>query len=172
MRILSVAILAALFAIVSSGGAAWAEDYRGVDVHVTNRGIESVAEMRLYVYKCNHFSEQVHIPQGEDAEVHIAVCPAVAGEMVLVIVEGFIEYADRWAGFTGSRDRRRWASRSTKFPAGNCACAAPNSAWAARTTSRLRTRTRARRRRGRLRSTAVRGITNFVSNFRKSNENK
>ncbi|MDP7667504.1 MAG: hypothetical protein QF738_05510 [Rhodospirillales bacterium] len=103
MRILSVAILAALFAIVSSGGAAWAEDYRGVDVHVTNRGIESVAEMRLYVYKCNHFSEQVHIPQGEDAEVHIAVCPAVAGEMVLVIVEGFIEYADRWAGFTGSR---------------------------------------------------------------------
>lgn len=110
MRILPVAILAGLFAIASTDDAAWAAnhaasaaDYRGVDVHVTNRGMESAAEVRLYVYDCDHFSEQVQIPQGGEANVHIAVCPAVADEMVLVIVEGFIKYADRWAEFTGSR---------------------------------------------------------------------
>ena len=103
VRILPVAILAGLFAIASSVEAAWAADYRGIDVHVTNRGMESAAQVRLYVYQCEHFSEQVQIPEGEEADVSIAACPAVADEMVLVIVEGFIKRADRWAEFMGSR---------------------------------------------------------------------
>ena len=103
MRILPIAILAGLFAIASVGDAAWAADYRGVDVHVTNRGMESATEVRLYVYECEHFSDQVQIPMGEEADVSIATCPAVAGEMVLVIVEGFIKLTDRWAEFMGSR---------------------------------------------------------------------
>ncbi len=103
MRILPIVILAGLFAIASTDDGAWAQDYRGVDVHVTNRGMESAAQVRLYVYQCEHFSEQVQIPVGEEADVPIATCPAVADEMVLVIVEGFIKHVDRMTEFMGSR---------------------------------------------------------------------